>query len=83
MLNTIATGLGVSPPRSSSAPSRVMPPSTSPPQSLTEQRSECTTRQITLAGPDDAAFCHRTSEALALGYQLYGSPAALLSTLNE
>ena len=29
-----------------------------------------------LTGPDDAAFCHRVSEALALGYQLYGSPAA-------
>ncbi|HHT2317768.1 TPA: DUF1737 domain-containing protein, partial [Klebsiella pneumoniae] len=23
-----------------------------------------------------AKFCHRVSEALALGYQLYGSPAA-------
>jgi hypothetical protein len=29
-----------------------------------------------LTGMDDAAFCHRVSEALALGYQLYGSPAA-------
>ncbi|MBB6558254.1 hypothetical protein HNP48_000918 [Acidovorax soli] len=29
-----------------------------------------------LTGPDDAAFCKRVSEALALGYQLYGSPAA-------
>lgn len=29
-----------------------------------------------LTGPDDAAFCHRVSEALALGYELYGSPAA-------
>lgn len=29
-----------------------------------------------LTGPDDAAFCHRVSEALALGYMLYGSPAA-------
>ncbi len=28
-----------------------------------------------LTGPDDAAFCHRVSEALALGYELYGSPA--------
>ncbi|WP_459252720.1 DUF1737 domain-containing protein [Paraburkholderia sediminicola] len=27
-----------------------------------------------LTGMDDAAFCHRVSEALALGYQLYGSP---------
>ncbi|MGE8098126.1 DUF1737 domain-containing protein [Pseudomonas fluorescens] len=29
-----------------------------------------------LTGKDDASFCHRVSEALALGYQLYGSPAA-------
>jgi hypothetical protein len=29
-----------------------------------------------LTGKDDAAFCHRVSEALAQGYQLYGSPAA-------
>jgi hypothetical protein len=28
-----------------------------------------------LTGPDDAAFCHRVSEAVALGYKLYGSPA--------
>ncbi len=27
-----------------------------------------------LTGPDDVAFCRRVSEALALGYQLYGSP---------
>jgi hypothetical protein len=29
-----------------------------------------------LTGPDDASFCHRVSEALALGYKLYGRPAA-------
>lgn len=29
-----------------------------------------------LTGPDDAAFCQRVSEALGLGYVLYGSPAA-------
>lgn len=29
-----------------------------------------------LTGPDGAAFCHRVSEAIALGYRLYGSPAA-------
>jgi hypothetical protein len=28
-----------------------------------------------LTGPDDAAFCHRVSEALALGYRLHGDPA--------
>jgi hypothetical protein len=29
-----------------------------------------------ITGPDDATFCQRVSDALALGYQLYGSPAA-------
>jgi len=29
-----------------------------------------------LTGPDDERFCRRVSEALALGYVLYGSPAA-------
>ena len=29
-----------------------------------------------LTGPDDAAFCRRVSEAIDLGYELYGSPAA-------
>ena len=27
-----------------------------------------------LTGPDNAEFCHRVSEALSLGYELYGSP---------
>jgi len=39
----------------------------SPPQGLPTYRI--------LAGPDDAAFCRRVSEALAMGYLLYGSPA--------
>ncbi|HQX58688.1 MAG TPA: DUF1737 domain-containing protein [Burkholderiaceae bacterium] len=29
-----------------------------------------------LTGRDDATFCHRVSQAIALGYMLYGSPAA-------
>jgi hypothetical protein len=29
-----------------------------------------------LTGPDDDSFCHRVSEALALGYELYGSPTS-------
>jgi hypothetical protein len=29
-----------------------------------------------LTGPDDASFCRRVSEALAMGYRLHGSPAA-------
>lgn len=28
-----------------------------------------------LTGPDDDAFCFRVSEALALGYRLYGPPS--------
>lgn len=27
-----------------------------------------------LTGPDDAAFCHRVTELLNRGWQLYGSP---------
>ncbi|GAB3105021.1 DUF1737 domain-containing protein [Isoptericola nanjingensis] len=32
-----------------------------------------------LTGPDDATFCRRVSEALTLGYRLYGSPSISLS----
>jgi hypothetical protein len=32
-------------------------------------------RYRVLTGPDDDAFCHRVSAALALGYVLHGSPA--------
>jgi hypothetical protein len=28
-----------------------------------------------LTGPDDADFCRRVSEAIALGYNLHGGPA--------
>jgi len=35
-----------------------------------------------LTGPDDASFCRRVSEALALGYQLYGSPAVTFNGEN-
>jgi hypothetical protein len=28
-----------------------------------------------LTGPDDAEFCKRVSEAIMMGYMLYGSPA--------
>ena len=34
-----------------------------------------------LTGADDKAFCLRVSEALNLGYQLYGSPA--ITSNNE
>lgn len=29
-----------------------------------------------LTGKDDATFCQRVSEAVAMGYKLYGSPSA-------
>lgn len=32
-------------------------------------------RYRVLTGPDDAEFCHRVSEAIELGYELYGDPA--------
>jgi hypothetical protein len=35
-----------------------------------------------LTGVDDDAFCHRVSEALELGYSLYGSPAATFDGEN-
>lgn len=38
-----------------------------PPQGLPRYRL--------LTGPDDRAFCERVSEALDLGFQLYGPPA--------
>jgi hypothetical protein len=35
-----------------------------------------------LTGADDAVFCRRVSEAIAMGYQLYGSPAATFNGTN-
>jgi hypothetical protein len=35
-----------------------------------------------LTGADDAAFCHPVSEAIALRYLLYGSPAACFNGQN-
>lgn len=35
-----------------------------------------------LTGVDDASFCRRVSEALDLGYKLYGSPAATFNGQN-
>jgi hypothetical protein len=32
-----------------------------------------------LTGPDDEVFCRRVSEALDLGYRLYGDPAISLA----
>ena len=47
-----------------------------PPRKVTEQPPEGLPIYRILTGPDDARFCHMVSEALALGYRLYGSPAA-------
>ncbi len=41
---------------------------TTPPDNLARYRL--------LTGPDDDAFCRRVSEIIAMGYRLYGSPAA-------
>ena len=35
-----------------------------------------------LTGPDDGSFCRRVSEALALGYKLYGSPSVTFNGQN-
>jgi hypothetical protein len=35
-----------------------------------------------LTGPDDAKFCRRVSEALAIGYVLHGPPAATFNGVN-
>jgi hypothetical protein len=33
-----------------------------------------------LTGPDDAAFCHRVTQALSEGWSLYGSPTLTFDT---
>ncbi|MGM7649187.1 DUF1737 domain-containing protein [Nocardia sp. JW2] len=38
--------------------------------------SERLPRYRLLTGPDDSSFCWRVSEALDMGYELYGGPAA-------
>ncbi len=41
----------------------------------TEDPPDGLPRYRLLTGPDDDSFCRRVSDALALGYRLYGSPA--------
>jgi len=36
-----------------------------------------------LTGRDDAAFCHRITEALNRGWQLYGSPTLTYNTETQ
>lgn len=36
-----------------------------------------------LTGPDDAAFCHRVSEALSKGWQLYGNPTLTFDPVQQ
>lgn len=43
------------------------PMATTPPEGLPTYR--------VLTGPDDETFCRRVSDALELGYALYGGPA--------
>lgn len=35
-----------------------------------------------LTGPDDAAFCHRVTEALNKGWSLYGPPTLTFDTVK-
>ncbi len=35
-----------------------------------------------ITGPDDSKFCNRVSEAISMGYKLYGSPAATFNGEN-
>ena len=35
-----------------------------------------------LTGPDDSTFCHRVSEAMSKGWQLYGSPTLTFDPLK-
>ena len=41
---------------------------------MSDERKAMTAYRF-LTGPDDAAFCHRVTEALSLGWQLHGSPS--------
>jgi hypothetical protein len=36
-----------------------------------------------LTGPDDASFCHRVTEALSKGWELYGDPALTYDAVKE
>jgi len=40
---------------------------------MTEKRKGMTVYRY-LTGPDDVSFCHRVTQALSMGWSLYGSP---------
>ncbi|WP_276516190.1 DUF1737 domain-containing protein [Rosenbergiella australiborealis] len=42
---------------------------------MTREASTTLPRYRLLTGPDDASFCHRVSDMLDRGYELYGSPS--------
>lgn len=41
---------------------------------MSDQQRKCVTVYRYLTGPDDVTFCHRVTQALSLGWSLYGSP---------
>jgi hypothetical protein len=49
--------------------------------SMTEYRRTTTVYRY-LTGPDDASFCHRVTEALSLGWSLYGSPTLTFDSVK-
>jgi hypothetical protein len=49
--------------------------------SMTEYRKTTTVYRY-LTGPDDAAFCHRVTEALSLGWSLYGPPTLTFDSVK-
>ncbi len=40
---------------------------------MSEEATKTTVYRF-LTGPDDVAFCHRVTQALSMGWQLYGQP---------
>jgi hypothetical protein len=48
---------------------------------MTEYRKMTTVYRY-LTGPDDAAFCHRVTEALSLGWSLYGPPTLTFDSVK-
>lgn len=49
---------------------------------LSVKPKSATTLYRYLTGPDDSAFCHRVSEAINKGWQLYGPPTLTFDAAN-